>query len=273
MIQKEELSIETNERYNKLLIKGEIMAGFICKSCAQGACASIFDQIPRNEIIQRVLAIKMDNGSRGTCLYYEMNGVVYFITAKHVVNPLIHGEESFISIFKDNEWKPIKIKPYFVDKILKTDEMDLAILQTDGSFRIRVPEIDLSSTKIIIGQDTYFLGFPYFQSLIRYKPEEINNGLPIPFMKKATLSFFGSKEDPIFYLDGHNNLGFSGGPVVIFDHELKKNKIVGIISGYLNHKGKIVTEKSENLFYNENSGIGVAYKIDRVAEALKHITQ
>lgn len=68
------------------------------------------------------------------------------------------------------------------------------------------------SANIFYGQDIYFLGFPYgLQSDVG----ELNSNLPMPLVKKGIVSSF-LFENPrkVLLLDGHNNPGFSGGPVI-----------------------------------------------------------
>ena len=84
---------------------------------------------------------------------------------------------------------------------------------------------------MIYGQDAYFLGFPYG---LKSEYEDFNNNFPVPFVKKAIVSSLDTDKDcnrQIIFLDGHNNPGFSGGPVVFT--ELRKNvyKVVSVISG------------------------------------------
>ena len=61
------------------------------------------------------------------------------------------------------------------------------------------------------GQDVYFLGFPYG---LHGDMSALSNDLPFPFVKKGIISLFHNDGVNRIYLDGHNNPGFSGGPVV-----------------------------------------------------------
>ena len=136
------------------------------------------------------------------------------------------------------------------------------------------PWVELSCADVILGQDVNFLGFPYFGSSIQYKSETLNRDFPFPLVKKATLSSLPQANHPFFYLDGHNNPGFSGGPVTFWDSKSNKQKIVGVISSYLTQTGEIkpVETSSTQLFYQENSGIAVAYNIRYAKEIISKIT-
>jgi hypothetical protein len=81
-------------------------------------------------------------------------------------------------------------------------------------------------------QDAYFLGFPYG---LAWTPRvTLHQGQPIPIAKKAIVS--GEIEvrpgHDVLLLDGHNNEGFSGGPVVLFPPGRSKVQVVGVVSGY-----------------------------------------
>jgi len=73
-------------------------------------------------------------------------------------------------------------------------------------------ENENTTADMVIGQDVFFLGFPYnYDSLLQQSPF---GNTPIPFVKKACMSaIIKSGEDILLLLDGHNNPGFSGGPV------------------------------------------------------------
>ena len=73
------------------------------------------------------------------------------------------------------------------------------------------------------------------------------------------------------FLDGHNNPGFSGGPVVITNlgNESKhKMRIIGVISAYLNEE-KVIKTPYGDFKNRENSGIVVSYAFDHVFEIIK----
>ena len=67
-------------------------------------------------------------------------------------------------------------------------------------------------------------------------------------------------------MDGHNNLGFSGGPVVAYDTIRKKMCIVGVISGYIPEPID-VQHKKDTFSINQNSGIIICYGMRYIEEA------
>lgn len=217
--------------------------------------------LPTSEFLSRVFAISPDLKNIGSCFAYPSNGFFLFITAAHVISNMKHGMENVLNVWKEEKWEAIKVLPYL------EPNNDIAIIKT---FIPSIPEetvIELSAGHLIIGQEIYFLGFPYFD-LIAHKGEKINSGFPIPFVKKAVVS---ALQHPFIFLDGHNNPGFSGGPIIFWDYEKKKNKVGGIINGYIDQSGKIINEReSDAMYYKENSGIAIATNIRIVTEFIKN---
>lgn len=95
------------------------------------------------------------------------------------------------------------------------------------------------------------MSFPYGLST---DSGEINNKYPFPFVKKCIISSINKQT---IYLDGHNNRGFSGGPVVVIETN-KTMKIIGVVSGFLN----------DNVNVTENSGIFYANSISLIIDAI-----
>ena len=106
-----------------------------------------------------------------------------------------------------------------------------------------------------LAQDVYFLGFPFGMST---DIGDLNLNFPLPFVKKAILSAFG-KDEGLVLLDGHNNPGFSGGPVVAGGSAVDGSGvgIIGVISGYRADR-QAVRDSSKNegpYTYDMNTGI------------------
>lgn len=122
---------------------------------------------------------------------------------------------------------------------------------------------------LFLSQEAYFLGYPFGFSI---DGRQLNAGYPLPFVKQALCSAFDlpERENRRLFLDGHNNPGFSGGPVVYLDVNTKKLTIAGVISGYHNQPD-IVLKNGQPTEYTvqSNSGIIVAYDIDTIIKAIK----
>ena len=118
-----------------------------------------------------------------------------------------------------------------------------------------------SSKGLTYGQDVYFLGFPYgVLSQIIFSEA----GYPLPLVKKAILSAFAGD---CYSLDGHNNPGFSGGPVIYGRDGSTPQNVVAIVSGYRFGPEPIHHGENETpLTYRHNTGIIITYKIEKALD-------
>ena len=81
---------------------------------------------------------------------------------------------------------------------------------------------------VTIGQEGYFFGYPYGLHT------EVN-GTYVAFVKRMSVSAIARphpEASPVFFLDGFNNPGFSGGPVAVYNYKTQTWEIVGVISGF-----------------------------------------
>lgn len=218
--------------------------------------------VPTSGTIQSVCAIKTsDNSSYGSCFMYHTNSIMYLITATHLINKTHEGVENTFSIFHEDKWKSLRGTPYF-----STNNVDIAIVKTTISTK-ESTAVPLDSSGSVFGQDVFFMGFPYF-GLISYPSLTMNNDHPLPFIKKATLSYANNFT---FLLDCHNNPGFSGGPVVFYDKD-RNQKVLGIMSGYIPQQNNLQSDINKaRLPYYENSGIAVAHDIKYAMELISSI--
>lgn len=213
-------------------------------------------------IYHRTYRIRV-NQSYGTCFAIDVDQRQYLITAKHVVNGLPnHGQ---VAIFYQNDWYPITVSR--VGELPGTT--DLSILAPDVQLTPRRPlPLNPSSDGIVFGQDVYFLGFPYnlFADI-----GEMNRNFPLPFVKKAILSSMSKDENDVqrFFLDGHNNPGFSGGPVVFKKPGENEYSVASVISGYRYERSPIYRGESATPFeHRDNTGIVISYDIDAAVQLI-----
>lgn len=81
---------------------------------------------------------------------------------------------------------------------------------------------------------------------------------------------FDNKEEKILYVDGYNNPGFSGGPIVFVDLKEKKLKVAAVVSGYRTQLADIYEkDKATALKALTNSGLLIGYTIDAAIDAIK----
>jgi hypothetical protein len=236
--------------------------------------------LPLNEgiptgMLSRVFPIRVGVDG-GTCFVIDVNERQYLVTARHIV-PTIEAADN-VEIFHKNAWHPIVVHAIFPEN-KNIDAVALAA-STEAMADLKLSKLDipLGSKDVIIGQKVFFLGYP-FGLASRSK----NRNDLIPFVKAGILSAidYRSQDVPVVYIDGHNNHGFSGGPV-IFSNLVNNRQlqILAVISAYKNQQTNVMDvtvpddptseSKTNKLQYVlENSGIAIAYQLNEVVEAIK----
>lgn len=211
-------------------------------------------------VIQRTFHIRVGD-SFGTCFTIDVDNKQYLVTAKHLVHNLT--ETSVIEIFHERQWKTIG-----VTLVGHCDgEIDISVLKLNLQIS---PTHSLEPTPagLVYGQDVYFLGFPYG---IAGKPGSVNRDFPIPFVKKAIVScVYVENEIRIDFLDGHNNPGFSGGPVIFKKHNSNNYKVCSVISGYKFDEEPVYQNGNPvPLEVRVNTGIVKAYGIKHAVDLIQ----
>ena len=75
----------------------------------------------------------------------------------------------------------------------------------------------------------------------------------------------------MFYLDGHNNPGFSGGPVVYKMINQSNFRICGVISGYrCQQQPGFISGSPLNIYFNENTGLIISFAIEPAVEIIRN---
>lgn len=216
-----------------------------------------------SEIIGRVLRISVGTAC-GSSFTMECNGIQFLITAKHLFEPMGYPTQTKINILQDGGYKNYNVEIRYPN----SPNIDIAIMKINP-YQAITPffENENTTSGMSLGQDVYFLGFPYnYDSLLQKSPF---GNAPIPFVKKACLSsVIKSGEDILLFLDGHNNPGFSGGPVCFSSTDKKTMTIAGVISGYRHSKQAIVDENDnpQPYYWKENTGIVYAYSIKHAVD-------
>lgn len=220
-------------------------------------------------ILQRTFLVLGKNGS-GTAFSVSRNGRQFLVTAKHVLEG-----SSVEELFVSREEKNVKLDGA---TIKRSESADVAVIALPKPISPDLP-LSLVERDVIVSQDVYFLGFPVSRSLkngnrpvLLFTPgTKLNAGFPIPLVKKAIVSgvrFDESLKKTVYFLDGINTPGFSGGPVIASDP--KTPKVFAIISGYMPLAGDVVDSpggKATGL-YEMNTGIVVAHGIEFANELI-----
>ena len=93
----------------------------------------------------------------------------------------------------------------------------------------------------------------------------------LPFLKKGIMSAIDSQNPDaiVVYIDGFNNPGFSGGPVIFWDFKLQRYEILSVVQGYRNDTAKVeINNQSVDTPYLVNSGILVSYSMKNALDAI-----
>jgi hypothetical protein len=211
-----------------------------------------------SNVIQRTFHIKYGSGT-GTCFTIDIDGKQYFVTAKHVVENLNDNDE--VELYFKNNW--VKAKTKLIGHSTKSDVSVFAIEQyIDGH------PLPATIAGIVYGQDIYFLGFPYG---IKSEVGALNREFPLPLVKKGILSaMFFDQPGKYFLIDGHNNPGFSGGPVVYKVPNTNDFNVGGIISAYRYElESTFLNDNPTPIQIKTNTGIVIAYNIDNALELIQ----
>lgn len=225
-----------------------------------------------NEVLQKVVQIQYKN-STGTAFAVENDSITkqYLITAKHIFIGLNEGDIFDINVRKNNNWMRLKVRIYFSNN----HDVDVAVLSLVDVVNIKLAyKVALTSADLALSQDVFFLGFPF--NLCQMVSDDINEGYPLPLVKKACLSAFYNNGNGIeqLILDGINNKGFSGGPVCFKNINSGEFSICGVISGYLPYNSRLFTPQNveSDYYVKENAGIIISYNIIYAKEIIDRLS-
>jgi S1-C subfamily serine protease len=209
-------------------------------------------------VFTRTFHIKYGQGT-GTCFTIDVDGKQYFVTAKHVIENL--KDDDVVELFFKGKWAKIKVKLTGHSSV-----SDVSVFTID--FHIPGFPLPANMGGITYGQDLYFLGFPFG---IKSEVGSLNREFPLPLVKKGIFSaMFFDQPGKYFLIDGHNNPGFSGGPVVFRETNSKDFKIAGIISAYRYEiENTYLNDNPTPIQIRTNTGIVIAYTIDNASELIK----
>ena len=230
------------------------------------------------EILSRVFRIVYGDPymlvfSAGTAFTMECNDSQFLVTAKHIFKASAQWtfpKEGMIWLMVDDgkyTLCEVDIK-YPVDP-----EVDIAVMRCKDRRRISQAYPNPNASEgLIFGQDVFFLGFPYnFDKLLQSFPDSKR---PVPFIKKACFSGGVKDGHACMVFDGHNNPGFSGGPVCYRPTDAPDGmmSVAAVISGYRPEKQDVLDQdgRPTGSYVEPNSGIVVAYDIKEAVQVAEH---
>jgi hypothetical protein len=196
-----------------------------------------------------------------------VDGRQYLLTAKHIVANF--PQSGAIEIFHHGQWKPIK----FALVGHASGNVDISVLAAEELLSPLHP-LPAGTKNMIVGQTVYFCGFPYG---FRQDFDHINNNFPLPLVKSGTLSgMMGYKGASTLFIDGHNNPGFSGGPIVYIPNGRpmstdQEYHLAGKMAGFPKLTEKVLRADGADsgLHVISNPGIGVAFDIKYALELIQ----
>ena len=225
-----------------------------------------------SNVLHRTFHIKWGT-STGTAFAIDHASKQYLVTARHVVKGIKSG--NVINLFHEEKWKDLPVNVVGIGK----GEIDVAVLACSVQLASPLPLI-ASGGGLVLGQLVSFFGYPFGWD---GGGEQINRGIPLPFVKAGIVSMLSQGDMPYTYLDAYGNKGFSGGPVVFSPKGQPGNPlhVAGIISRIppypdwawsqiVDRKGKPVTDpEGEPIAYIiENPGIVAIIPIRYVVELI-----
>ena len=205
-------------------------------------------------VIQRTFHIAFEE-QKATAFLIDVDSRQYLVTAKHVVPNF--QDEAAISILHDKQWRDISARLVGHAQ----GEADISVIALP--YRISGADLVLppNASGLVVGQDAFFLGFPFG---LFGEMGAANSHYPLPFVKSATVSCVEFNQNTLhrIFLDGINNPGFSGGPVVFRPHGTQSIHVAGVISGY-RYDDQPVFHGTESLPLStrHNTGIVISYGI------------
>src|ERR1700732_1806157 len=217
------------------------------------------DAVP-GEILHRTLFIKAGNEA-GTAFSIDHKGKLYLVTSRHVVAGLPTSGAT-LQVWRSDKWEDYKtIKTLFPP----SSNVDIAVFETAEKVSQPFEITPVGGTEgATFGQQVWFLGYPWGLR------SRFSNG-QLPFIKRGTMSAIDAT-DPnatVMYIDGFNNPGFSGGPIVYWDFKSHAYRILGVVQGYKEDVARVLVNgvhvETQLLV---NSGILVGYSVTHAIQAI-----
>ena len=214
-------------------------------------------------VIHRIFHLKIGEAT-GTVFALDHGGRQYLVTASH----LLEGMESLddVRIFHDGQWKGLPCQMVGI-----APDADTAVLAPGLQLAPTFP-LEATMADIALGQQVFFLGFPLGMMTAA---GELNRDFPFPLVKSGVLSGIEQGTPTRIWVDGHNNPGFSGGPLIFIppQEQFSTNRayrVAGIISGYRLSALAVFNQQGRQIgMLPENSGIVLAYGIQGALDLIE----
>lgn len=210
------------------------------------------------EVVDRTFHISFGDGE-GTGFAIDVSGRQYLVTAKHVIEGL-DGSDT-IKIWCDNDWQNLGVT------LVGHSDVDVSVLAPEVQLAAADMELACGRQGFLVGEDVFFAGFP-----LGLRGFSFDSNFPSPLLKKAMVS--GAINSGIkhpFFVDGHNNPGFSGAPVFKLDRVTLKPHVIMVVASFTAERSQVLDEHDQptGLTVFENTGIMAAYHVRNAIELIE----
>ena len=225
-------------------------------------------------VLYRVLRIRY-GGVASSAFTIDYLGKQYLVTARHSVQGL--ESQGTIELWRNGRWESLEVSAIYPDNSV----VDAVALLPKKPLTVDYP---LSPTmgELQMAQQVYFLGYPSGLATVGRIPAPPGFG-ELPFIKSGIVSALDTRDESaiIIYIDGHNNPGFSGGPIVFRAGGTGDFHVAGVVQGYRNEALPVLKRKDlgkpkasayKDLYTRANSGIVVGYSIKHITDAIENAT-
>jgi len=212
-------------------------------------------------ILNRTLFIRAE--AYGSAFVIDVDGNEYIVTARHLLP--VGSKLNSLMIRRKGAWIA-----HPVEEVGRArGEIDIAVLKTHTKLVVGYLPAPADSKGLALGQDVLFAGFPY---KLEGQAGALQDGRPLSYVKKGTVSVLGSPQHPAIVLDALNNEGFSGGPVVFcpIGSQPTDIRIAAVVSKYRTESEPVVDcdGKPTGASVGYNTGFLYAFDIGHAVDLI-----
>ncbi len=223
-------------------------------------------------VMERVFRLGFKT-AQGTTFAIESGGRQYLVTAAHNIEGIKDSDE--IQIWRNGSWNSLTVNVCGIDY-----GNDIAVLAPPTQL-CHAYGVATGVKGISPGHELYFLGFPFGLHTQSVVPSGLPNlRYPLPYVKRSILSAMPNEEiRSDFILDGYNNEGFSGGPVVyqlpsdtrIYNNVIYRDfRIAAVVSGFIMEDQPVeIDGRPLKATVKANSGLIRCTSITRALDMIK----
>ncbi len=246
---------------------------------------------PTTAAMYRTFMVQTTPTERGTIFSIDIDNREYWITAKHLFTGAKHPP---YGSYESPTATVAILNPGFEGQQWNTQSFSVIDPGKDIDILILVPPHVLNDgpsplkaeSNIAIGGECTFLGFPFLGGWQAHM--DSGKSIWLPYIKHCGISGELNGDARVWVLDGINNPGFSGGPVLMYTGA--QQEVFAVISGYLTEPAEVVpavpippnptglpkppatvsaeSELHKKEIVNVNSGFIVAFDIQSAVDAI-----